>query len=154
MQWTALISTVVGGGIATLSAVVLEYWRWKRQRVDHRMEAKRVLYGAFLAAVANARHECGAQVRETDLPAVQRSRAVWDAIEPCISLRFEIGITAPSRVAAAADSTFRRLCELGEAVGSGTPSESDEYGRLRRNYKQAHQSLRDAMKEDLTKDGL
>ncbi|THA85495.1 hypothetical protein [Streptomyces sp. A0592] len=130
MQWTALISTVVGGGIATLSAVVLEYWRWKRQRVDHRTEAKRVLCGAYLAAVAKARHECGAQVRETERPAAHRSKAVWDAIEPCISLRFEIGITAPSRVAAA---------------------ESGEYTRTRTAYKQAHQALRDAMKDDLMK---
>ncbi|MER5990577.1 hypothetical protein [Streptomyces viridosporus] len=149
MEWTTLVSTVVGGGIATVSATAVEYWRWKRQRTDQNTESRRALYGSYLAVLAKARHACGVLAREADLPSTQRRRTAWDAFEPCISLRYELAITAPSWVVTPAENTFRRLRDVRDAVARGATPDSDEYARLRRAYDEAHLSLRSAMRRDL-----
>lgn len=149
VEWTALISTVAGGGIATLSAGVLEFWRWKRQRVDQSIENRRVLYGSYLAVLSSTRHTCSWLARATELAPTERAKAVWDAYEHCLSLRYEIQIMAPLRVVAAADTTHHAVRDLCMAVEVGATSDSEEYTRVRQAYKDAHMSLRRAMRADL-----
>ncbi|MFJ9019159.1 hypothetical protein ACIRPU_04090 [Streptomyces sp. NPDC102259] len=69
----ALASTVVGGGIATMSAGVMERRRWRRERGEQRTEARRALYGSYLAALARARHACSLMARETQASVAMRS---------------------------------------------------------------------------------
>lgn len=149
MEWTALVSTVAGGGIATLSAGALEFWRWKRQRGDQNTENKRVLYASYLAVLSGTRHECSVLARAADMPSVERAKAVWDAYERCLSSRNEIEIMAPARVVAAADSNHRVLRDICIAVADGATSDSEEYADLRVAYKEVHSSLRNAMRSDL-----
>lgn len=149
MEWMALASTVVGGGIATASAGFLEYRRWKRDRGDQRIETRRALYGSYLAGLARARHTCSVLSRDTEMSPAQRSRAVWEAFEPCISLRYELSISAPESVVTPAEHTFRRLRDLRDAVAEGVPAGSEEYASHRMRYDEAHLSLRSAMRTDL-----
>ncbi|MFF5299087.1 hypothetical protein ACFY5F_06970 [Streptomyces sp. NPDC013161] len=144
-----MASTVVGGGIATVSAGVLERGRWKRARGEQRMETRRALYGSYLAALARARHACSLTARETEASLDERRRVVWDAFEPCISLRYELSISAPLSVVAPAEDTFRRLRDLRDAVAGGGTADSDEYTRGRTGYDGAHVALRAAMRNDL-----
>ncbi|ALV34175.1 hypothetical protein AS200_20550 [Streptomyces sp. CdTB01] len=149
VEWVALASTAVGGGIATVSAGLLERWRWRRDRVEQHIETRRVLYGSYLAALAKARHTCSLMARETELPASERRRAVWDAFEPCASLRYELAISAPRSVVSPAETSFRRLRDIRDTVAQGLPPESDEYARGRMQYDEAHLALRMAMRQDL-----
>jgi hypothetical protein len=144
-----LASTVVGGGIATVSAGVLERRRWKRERGEQRMETRRALYGSYLAALAKARHACGLMARETEAPVDRRRRVVWEAFEPCVGLRYELSISAPSSVVVPAADTFHRLQDLLEIVSSGATADSDEYARGRTRYGDAHTALTTAMRSDL-----
>lgn len=149
MEWVTLASTVVGGGIATVSAGTLELWRWRRDKGEQHVETRRVLYGSYLAALARARHACSLMARETALPGDERRRAVWDAFEPCASLRYELAISAPPFVVAPAEATFRRLRDIRDTVAQGLPPDSDEYVRGRLQYDEAHLALRQAMRRDL-----
>jgi hypothetical protein len=149
VEWVALASTVVGGGIATVSAGVLERGRWKRARGEQRTETRRALYGSYLAALAKARHACSLMARETEASVDERRRVVWDAFEPCISLRYELSISAPLSVVVPAEDTFRRLRDLRDAVAGGVTADSDEYARGRTGYGDAHTVLRTAMRNDL-----
>lgn len=87
--------------------------------------------------------------RETEMPASERRRAVWDAFEPCVSLRYELAITAPPTVVSPAEASFRRLRDIRDTVAQGLPPESDEYARGRTQYDEAHLALRMAMRQDL-----
>jgi hypothetical protein len=149
VEWTALISTVVGGGIATLSAGALEFWRWKRQRVDRSIENRRVLYGSYLADLSTTRHACSVLARATDMPPVERAKAVWEAYEHCLRHRYDVEITAPSGVVAAAEDTHQALRNICIAVAEGLTYDSEDYARLRETYKETHSSLRSAMRFDL-----
>ncbi|ATL28738.1 hypothetical protein [Streptomyces formicae] len=149
MEWTALISTVAGGAIATLSAGALEFWRWKRQRVDQNIENRRVLYGSYLAVLSSTRHTCSWLARATELAPTERAKAVWDAYEHCLGRRYEIQIMAPLSVVEAADDTHHAMRAMCMAVEVGVTSDDEEYTRLRQAYKDAHTSLRRAMRCDL-----
>ncbi|MEU9290293.1 hypothetical protein AB0D57_38065 [Streptomyces sp. NPDC048275] len=149
VEWMTLASTVVGGGIATVSAGVLERRRWKRERGEQRTETRRAVYGSYLTALAKARHACSLMARESDAPVDERRRIVWDAFEPCISLRYELSISAPQFVVSPAEDTFRRLRDIRDAVAQGAPAQGDEYARCRMRYDEAHVALRSAMRRDL-----
>ncbi|MGJ5806040.1 hypothetical protein ACSCB1_44235 [Streptomyces europaeiscabiei] len=144
-----LASTVVGGGIATMSAGLLELWRWKREKGEQHVETRRVLYGSYLAALARARHTCSLMAREVEMPGDERRRAVWDAFEPCTSLRYELAISAPPFVVSPAEATFRRLRDIRDTVAQGLAPDSDEYARGRTQYDEVHLALRKAMRRDL-----
>lgn len=80
---------------------------------------------------------------------MERAQAVWDAYESCISRRYEVEITAPSLVVAAAENTHHALRDLCVAVAGGVTNDSEEYAHLRQAYKEVHSSLRSAMRSDL-----
>ncbi|MFE1801103.1 hypothetical protein ACFW9L_33770 [Streptomyces sp. NPDC059517] len=149
MEWTALVSTLVGGGIATLSAGSLEFWRSKRQRVDQSTENRRVLYGSYLAVLSETRHTLGSLARARDMQSAERAAAVWDAYVQCISRRYEVEITAPTQVVAATENTHHAFRDLCVAVADGVTNDSDTYAQLRQAYKEAHALLRRAMRSDL-----
>lgn len=149
VEWVALVSTVVGGGIATVSAGALERRRWKRERGQQRTETRRALYGSYLAALAKARSACGLLARETEVPVDRRRRGVWEAFEPCVSLRYELAISAPSSVVEPAAETYSRLQDLLEIVSGGATADSDEYARGRTRYAEAYRALITAMRSDL-----
>jgi hypothetical protein len=113
------------------------------------METRRVLYGSYLAVLAKARHTCSLMARETEVPADQRRKAVWDAFEPCISFRYELAISAPRLVVSPAEDTFRRLRDIRDIVAQGLSAEGDEYAQCRTRYDEAHLALRRAMRRDL-----
>ncbi|MEV1084186.1 hypothetical protein AB0I98_39265 [Streptomyces sp. NPDC050211] len=144
-----MVSTVVGGGIATVSAGVLERRRWRRERGEQQAETRRVLYGSYLAAVAKARHTISLMARETETPLDQRRRAVWDAFEPCVGLRYELSIVAPQSVVVPAEDVFRRLQDLLNSVSAGVMADGDEYARGKARYGDAHTALTSAMRSDL-----
>ncbi|WP_039938278.1 hypothetical protein [Streptomyces himastatinicus] len=55
MEWITLASTVVGAGIATGSALLLDRRRWQRERRDRELETRRTLYGDYLACLGPGR---------------------------------------------------------------------------------------------------
>jgi hypothetical protein len=149
MEWMALASTVVGGAIATVSAGYLDRRRWKRDQVDQQTEARRVLYGTYLATLSQPRLVFSRLARDPDASAVERRQAAWDAFDPCSGLRHQMTISAPTTVVEPAEDVYRRLRDLRNAVTEGLLLEDHDYSEHRARYDAALRTLRTAMRNDL-----
>ncbi|MEV6885948.1 hypothetical protein [Streptomyces sp. NPDC051135] len=149
MQWITLISTVVGAAIATGSAMLLDRQRWKRERLDRETQARRILYGDYLATLSEARHACGNMARDPDIAPSTRRTTAREAFGPCIGLRYQMTISAPARVVEASEDTFRRLRDLRDRVMDGVLVTDQAYLQARRNYDEALAALRARMRQDL-----
>ncbi|GAA4916756.1 hypothetical protein ACFPM3_21290 [Streptomyces coeruleoprunus] len=152
MEWMTLASTVVGAGIATVSALLLERRRWRRERLDRGTEVRRALYGDYLACLSEARNACGRLARAVDLDSATRRQEARAAFEPCVGLRYQMTITAPARVVEASEKTFRTLRDLRDEVAEGTRLDSDDYRHGRDLYNDELTALREAMRRDLGAD--
>ncbi|MEW1867367.1 hypothetical protein AB0420_04080 [Streptomyces caelestis] len=149
MQWITLISTIVGAAIATGSAMLLDRQRWKRERLDRETQARRTLYGDYLAGLSEARHACGNMARDPDMEPSTRRTTAREAFGPCIGLRYQMTISAPSRVVEASEGAFRRLRDLRDRVMEGALVTDPVYLEGRRIYDDALAALRARMREDL-----
>jgi hypothetical protein len=149
MQWITLISTIVGAVIATGSAMLLDRQRWKRERLDRETQTRRTLYGDYLAGLSEARHACGNVARDSDMEPSMRRTMAREAFGPCIGLRYQMTISAPSRVVEASEDAFRRLRDLRDRVMEGVLVTDPVYLEGRRTYDDALAVLRARMREDL-----
>lgn len=149
MQWITLISTIVGAAIATGSAMFLDRQRWRRERTDRETQARRTLYGDYLASLSEARHACGTMARDPDMSPSRRRTTAREAFGPCIALRYQMTITAPSRVVQASEEAFRRLRDLRDRVIEGVLATDAVYLEGRRTYDDALAVLRARMRENL-----
>ncbi|MBD0419434.1 hypothetical protein H0H10_09715 [Streptomyces sp. TRM S81-3] len=149
MQWITLISTMVGAAIATGSAMLLDRQRWRRERLDRETQARRALYGEYLAGLSEARHACGNVARDPDMDLSTRRTTAREAFGPCIGLRYQMTISAPSRVVEASEDAFRRLRDLRDRVMEGVSASEPAYLEGRRRYDDALALLRARMREDL-----
>ncbi|MFJ9736999.1 hypothetical protein [Streptomyces sp. NPDC101166] len=152
MEWMTLASTLVGGAIATVSAGYLDRRRWRRDRIDQQTEARRVLYGTYLANLSQARLVFSRLARDADASDVERRKAAWDAFDPCSGLRYQMTISAPKTVVEPAEDVYRTLRELRNAVADGLMLESGDYAEHRSRYDTALGALRAAMRDDLGAD--
>ncbi|MFI0775753.1 hypothetical protein [Streptomyces sp. NPDC021212] len=152
MEWISLAGTVVGAGIATGSAMLLDRRRWQRERQDRDVEIRRILYGDYLACLSEARHACGNVARDPDMDRATRRTTAREAFGPCIGLRYQITITAPGHVVEASENAFRRLRDLRDRVMDGVPATDEVYVEGRGQYDDALAALRARMRQDLSLD--
>ncbi|MFB6564287.1 hypothetical protein ACFCYH_36280 [Streptomyces sp. NPDC056400] len=153
MQWVTLISTIVGAAIATGSAMLLDRRRWQRERLDRETQTRRTLYGEYLACLSEARHTSGNVARDPDMLLPVRRTTARAAFGPCIGLRYQMTITAPTRVVEASESAFRQLRGLRDLVMEGVLVTEPAYLEGRRGYDDALAALRLRMREDLREGG-
>lgn len=152
MEWGTLLSTLAGGGIATASASLLDHRRWKRESGDQHIQSRRTLYVTYLTALAAARNACRVAVRDSSVDLSQHRPVLWETLEVCTGLRYEVSISAPKFVVRPSDDSFELLRDICEVVTDGHGHSSDEYINARPRYDKAHQALRDAMRRDLGND--
>ncbi|WP_215455232.1 MULTISPECIES: hypothetical protein [unclassified Streptomyces] len=153
MQWITLISTMVGAAIATGSALLLDRQRWKRESSERETQARRALYGEYLATLSEARHACGNVARDPDMESPARRTTARQAFGPCIGLRYQMTISAPGRVVDASEDAFRRLRDLRDLVMEGVLADEPVYVAGRLAYDDALAVLRRRMRGDLHVDG-
>ncbi|MFF3941088.1 hypothetical protein [Streptomyces phaeofaciens] len=149
MELMALASTLVGGAIATMSAGYLDRRRWRRDRIDQRTEARRVLYGNYLAALSQARLTFSRLSRDREASNAERRKAAWDAFDPCSGFRHQMTISAARAVVEPSEDLYRTLRDLRNAVAEGLLLEGGDYAEHRVRYDAALDALRAAMRDDL-----
>ncbi|MGW7075305.1 hypothetical protein [Streptomyces sp. NPDC054866] len=149
MEWTTLVSTVVGAGIATASAAVLERQRGRRERADRGADVRRELYGSYLASLSHARHACGVIVRSDKLEGAGRLAAAREAFEPCIALRYQVAVVAPAVVVLASERAFRSLRDLRDVAAGGGRADGESYLAGRDRYADDLIALRESMRGDM-----
>ncbi|MFJ3798241.1 hypothetical protein ACIPSJ_18390 [Streptomyces sp. NPDC090088] len=149
MEWSSLVSTLVGGMIAAVAALLVESRRWKRERGNQRSEVRRTLYGNYLASLTQARHTCSALARDPDASLAARRSAIHAAFDPCNALRAQITIVAPRGLVDPSRRAYFDLQEFGDRIAEGLRLENPEYGVRRTRHDQVLTVLIDAMRQDL-----
>lgn len=152
MPWTTLASAVVGALIATASAALLDRSRWRREQDDRLINARRVLYGEYLACLSQARNDFRSLARNQTVDVVERERSARDSFAPCYGVRYQMSITAASNVFVASENAFRRLRDVRDLAAAGTLAGDEAYSGGRAEYEAALTCLRDAMRLDLGAD--
>jgi hypothetical protein len=149
MDWTNLVSAVVGAVIATLSAILLDRSRWRRERHDRLAEVRRTLYGEYLACLSQARNAFRALARDQEAGPAERARTARDGFAPCYALRYQMTITAAPTVVQASERAFRALRDIRDLVSKEVTAVGERYGEGRNGYEEALRELRSAMRQDL-----
>ncbi|WP_369255176.1 hypothetical protein [Streptomyces sp. R35] len=151
MEWSSLASTLVGGTIAAVAALLVEGRRWKRERSNQRSEVRRTLYGSYLASLTQARHACSVLARDPDASPAARRSAIHKAFDPCNAFRAQMTIVAPRGLVDPSRRAYLDLREFGDRIAEGLRLEDPEYGVRRTKHDQVLTVLIDAMRQDLDK---
>jgi hypothetical protein len=151
MQWLALVSTVLGALIGVGSTLVVDRRRWSRERSKAMYEARRQLYSDFLADLSTTRDAIRAVARGYHPADISRRQAAGDAFGKAnlYSRRYQVSITAPEAVVAAATETFRSLRELRNVAAAGHDNDSGENRAVKARYEAGLTKLIDVMRDDL-----
>ncbi|MFJ1644697.1 hypothetical protein [Streptomyces sp. NPDC088258] len=153
MQWISLASVVVGALIATASSAFLDRRRWRREQAQRLVDARRILYGEYLAALSRARNDFRGLARDLDVPLDRRDMSARASFAPCYEIRYQVAITASVAVVAVSEETFRRLRDVRDLAGAGTLAGDERYSGGRGEYEAALTKLRAAMREELGSSG-
>ncbi|GAA0301136.1 hypothetical protein GCM10010302_44630 [Streptomyces polychromogenes] len=143
------MSAVVGALIATASAALLDRTRWRRERDDRLLAARRVLYADYLAALSQARNAFRGLARDPDMDPGERARCARESFAPCCGVRYQMSITAASTVVTASEYAFRRLRDVRDLAARGVLAEDAAYADGRTECEAALTRLRAAMRRDL-----
>ncbi|MEV8455467.1 hypothetical protein AB0467_34590 [Streptomyces sp. NPDC052095] len=154
MQWIPLASVIVGALIATASSAFLDRHRWRREQAQRLADARRVLYGEYLAALSKARNDFRVLARDLDTAQAQRDVSARTSFAPCYEIRYQVTITASAKVVAASEKTFRRLRDVRDLAAAGTLAGDERHSGGRGEYEAALTELRTAMREELRSDEL
>ncbi|MFJ5294529.1 hypothetical protein [Streptomyces sp. NPDC088348] len=154
MQWISLISAIAGAIIATAATAFLDRHRWRREQAQRRTDTRRVLYGEYLATLSRARNDFRILARDLDTAPAQRDTSARNSFAPCYEVRYQITITASTKVVAASEKTFRRLRDVRDLAGDGTLAGDERYSGGRGEYEAALTELRTAMRQELRADEL
>ncbi|MFI0980831.1 hypothetical protein ACH4SP_27940 [Streptomyces sp. NPDC021093] len=149
MEWFTLASTLVGGMIAAVAALLADGRRWKRERSNQSAEVRRTLYGSYLASLTQARHTCSALARDPEASAAARRSAINVAFDPCNAFRAQVTIVAPWELVTPSRRAFLDLQEFGNRIVAGLNLEDPEYTVRRIRHDQLLTVLIDAMRKDL-----
>jgi hypothetical protein len=88
--------------------------------------------------------------RDPDMDPSMRRTTAREAFGPCIGLRYQMTISAPSRVVEASEDAFRSLRDLRDRVMEGVLVTDPVYLEGRRAYDDALAVLRVRMRTDLS----
>lgn len=151
-MWLSLLSALTGAVIATASSAVLDHHRWRRDQTQHLTDTRRVLYSEYLATLSRARNEFRLLARDLDKGAKEREVSARTSFAPCYEIRYQVAITASTKVVAASECTFRRLRDVRDLAAEGTLAGDEKYSGGRGEYEHALAELRKSMREELGSD--
>ncbi|MEC3997112.1 hypothetical protein VSR01_27875 [Actinacidiphila sp. DG2A-62] len=152
MAWTTLASAIVGAVIATGCSALLDRSRWRREQDDRLISARRALYGEYLACLSRARNDFRSLVRNESANPAERERSARESFAPCFGMRYQMSITAASKVFDASERAFRRLRDVRDLAAAGILAGDEAYSDGRAEYEVALFRLREAMRLDLGAD--
>ncbi|MDX3698111.1 hypothetical protein PV726_49920 [Streptomyces europaeiscabiei] len=108
MDWTGVVTTVLGAVIGIASALVLEHARWRNQAKDRRSDTLRSVYAAYLGAVSQAAEQIWQASRaglSTADDSADRSHSAFGDHD-VFAKRYELVLLAPADVAAWSDQVI------------------------------------------------
>ncbi|WP_189957563.1 hypothetical protein [Streptomyces alanosinicus] len=154
MDWTPLLATLLGAVIATVSALLVEARKERREARAQERRSKRELYGAYLGVLAQARNELQLIVLEGTMSEAERTVAARQSFARCYETRYQLEVFAPRVVVEPALDYFRSVRRAREATIRGTRGGADGYELAFHEVMEALTAVRDAMRLDMGTDGL
>lgn len=159
-QWTTLLATLLGAGVAMGTSLLVEARKDRRQLLleSHKhnhdvtsewRNTRRDLYAGFLAVLTQARSEARHLSENTELSEDERTQLVRRAFARCYELRYQLELFAPAEVVIPALAYFRCVRGFRNAVGKGMRHTDQEFERHTEQMKNTLADARDAMRKDL-----
>jgi len=160
MQWTTLLATLLGAGVAMGTSLLvearkdhremlLESHKYTRDVTSEWRRTRRDLYAGFLAVLTQARSELRHLSENTEMSEAERTRTARRSFARCYELRYQLELFAPAEVVNPALAYFRSVRSFRNAVGKGLRHTDREFERHTEQMKDTLADARDAMRKDL-----
>jgi hypothetical protein len=150
VDWSAVVSTLVGAIVGVGATMLADRARWKRDQGRERDQLRRESYGGYISAIIIA-HEAMRAAAVGDGPPEGKRAAITEAFrsaDPYVH-RFELSLLAPADVVADAVTVFRRVRDIRDLLISGIGAESAVYRAAQTAYYDAIKAMSDTMRRDL-----
>jgi hypothetical protein len=152
VDWSALLSTVVGGLLVITSTTIAERARWKRSRLDAAEDRLRVAYASYFAAIADAGNSLRIVSQDRHLSAQERAERAHDAFSEhgLHARRYELQVLAPASIVARIDEVFVHLRNLRDLAEAGQSIDDPAYRSALASWQREFADLRAAVRADLS----
>lgn len=151
LDWVSPLFAIAGVIIGAGSSLVVERWRWRRERQREAGQVQREVYIAYLTHMARAYEGMRLAAQDDYDSAQERRRALLAAFAESnvYETRFRLTMLAPAPVVELAVHAFRKCRSVRDllADGRGLREESSRAAQL--EYSRALQATSDAMRKEL-----
>ncbi|MFE6679286.1 hypothetical protein [Streptomyces sp. NPDC057729] len=145
MEWTTLVSTMLGAVIGVGSTLLAERLRWRRDVGERDRELLRSSYVQFLEALTQARDVISQASRAPD--ATQLEQVLSALLEHGVHVKqYQLELLAPAHVVSKARDAGYTLALYRDAVVAGARRDDPECADARRAFRAAREELMEAMR--------
>ncbi|MER6162963.1 hypothetical protein ABT147_47170, partial [Streptomyces sp. NPDC001868] len=151
MDWTVVVSTVLGAVIGVASALALEHVRWRNRAKDRRSDTLRSVYAAYFGAVSQAAEQIWQASRaglSTADDSADRSHSAFGD-HHVFAKRYELVLLAPADVADLANDVVWKLVKWSDQVIGGATHDLPGCNAARLAFNQARDGLIEKMRQTL-----
>jgi len=152
MNWITPLATLIGAVVGVGSALLVERFRWSRDREKDRAQKRREVYIEFLMALSQSHSSMRSTVLQADdEPDSRRYTALHEALDGSGLWRFRqsLSLTAPADIIELAVDTCDALGAVRDTLIAAPDIRSDAYLRAREDLWRTNSELREAMRKDL-----
>ncbi|WP_344437869.1 hypothetical protein [Kitasatospora nipponensis] len=151
MDWGTLAGTALGGLLGVSSTLLVDRYRWRRDRDLRTENLRRQVYGEYLLALSRTRNQLRDIAHEMTLAPAERAQQVREAVRDggAFEQRHQLRLAAPHHVLDLAERTHLALRTLRDCVAGGHTAADQRYQDDLTAYAAASRAMRDAMRHDL-----
>ncbi|MFD4554309.1 hypothetical protein ACFWP5_08265 [Streptomyces sp. NPDC058469] len=152
MDWGTLAGTALGAILGVGTTLLAERSRWRRENTARERAVKQRLYAEYLGALSLTTHRLRDLKRNTGLTREERIRQAGEILgsTDAYQLRYQMLIIAPEPLGDTANRAFRTVRDLRDRFDGPDVSADPEWSSTMAAVGQALNSLRTAMRSDLT----
>ncbi|MER6502554.1 hypothetical protein ABT218_25050 [Streptomyces sp. NPDC001455] len=145
MEWTTLVSTVLGAIVGVGSTLLADRVRWRRDVGERDRETLWSSYVQFLEALTHARDVISEASRASD--SSQQEQVQKALLEHGVHAKqYQVELLAPPQVVLKARDAGYKLALYRDAVVAGARREDPECAEARRVFRAAREELMEAMR--------
>ncbi|MGW1410908.1 hypothetical protein [Streptomyces sp. NPDC002403] len=145
MEWTTLVSTMLGAVIGVGSTLLADRLRWRRDTGERDREMLRSSYVEFLEALTQARDVISQASRASNT--VQQEQIQSALLEHGVHVKqYQLELLAPAHVVTKARDAGYKLALYRDAVVDGARRDDPECADARRVFRAAREELMEAMR--------
>ncbi|MCZ4095988.1 hypothetical protein [Streptomyces sp. H39-C1] len=154
MDWGTLAGTALGAILGVSTTLIAERSRWQRESSARERGIKRQLYAEYLGALSLTTHRLRDLKRSPGLAREERVEQAGEILGStnAYHLRYQMLIIAPAMLSESAEQAFMRVRDLRDRFDEPDISADSEWSSTMRSVSDALDSLRRAMRSDLTTD--